>query len=74
MPSSDIKFLLRVPVELDGKLRAEAIAEKVSLNVVIVRILARDQGVAVDPVKKGIPAKEVEVVTKARGRPFVPQP
>jgi len=40
---SDIKFLLRVPVDWDGN-EAEAIAGKVSLNVVIVRILARGQG------------------------------
>jgi predicted HicB family RNase H-like nuclease len=39
MPSSDIRFVLRIPVELDVLLRSKAEVGKRSLNAVICEIL-----------------------------------
>ena len=44
MPANDVKFLLRIPVELDAQLRQQAEAEGRSLNQLILLILADGVG------------------------------
>lgn len=41
MPANDVRYLLRLPVELDAELRARAEKEKKSLNAVICEILSK---------------------------------
>lgn len=56
MPASDIKFPLRIPVELDAVLRKLAVVGQESLNAVICGILRKGVGIGNNgnPVGKGM--------------------